>query len=169
MEYRAATWRTRRLAAEPCPLWSIGPFAINVLPLKAQVKDRVTRSPTPHHPLKFEITFCVRGVFSPILMNLFMHYAFDSWMVRNYPGVPFERFADDVVAHCVTKRQAEQVLAAIAERMGEVGLRLHPDKTRIVYCKDGKRRGEYEHTSFTFLGFTFRGRKARNKNGEYFN
>src|SRR5664280_598901 len=62
MEYRAATWRTRRLAAEPCPLWSIGPFAINVLPLKAQVKDRVTRSPTPHHPLKFEITFCVRGV-----------------------------------------------------------------------------------------------------------
>src|SRR5665213_1319326 len=64
MEYRAATWRTRRLAAEPCPLWSIGPFAINVLPLKAQVKDRVTRSPTPHHPLKFEITFCVRGVYA---------------------------------------------------------------------------------------------------------
>src|ERR1035437_8682492 len=69
MEYRAATWRTRRLAAEPCPLWSIGPFAINVLPLKAQVKDRVTRSPTPHHPLKFEITFCVRGVFGTPLGN----------------------------------------------------------------------------------------------------
>src|ERR1035438_8976049 len=66
MEYRAAIWRTRRLAAEPCPLWSIGPFAINVLPLKAQVKDRVTRSPTPHHPLKFEITFCVRGVISKL-------------------------------------------------------------------------------------------------------
>src|ERR1035441_5315391 len=64
-EYRAATWRTRRLAAEPCPLWSIAPFAINVLPLKAQVKDRETRSPTPHHTLKFEITFCVRGVLTP--------------------------------------------------------------------------------------------------------
>src|ERR1035437_4190098 len=98
-----------------------------------------------------------------------MHYAFDSWMARNYPGRPWERYADDAVVHCVSRRQAEQVLAAIAERMGEVGLRLHPDKTRIVYCKDGKRRGEYEHTSFTFLGFTFRGRKARNKNGEYFN
>jgi RNA-directed DNA polymerase len=106
---------------------------------------------------------------SPILANLFMHYAFDSWMARNYPGCPWERYADDAVVHCVSRRQAEQVLAAIAERMGEVGLRLHPDKTRIVYCKDGKRRGEYEHTSFTFLGFTFRGRKARNKNGEYFN
>jgi RNA-directed DNA polymerase len=105
---------------------------------------------------------------SPILANLFMHFAFDSWMVRNYPGCPWERYADDAVVHCVSKRQAEQVLAAIAERMGEVGLRLHPDKTRIVYCKDGKRRGDYEHTSFTFLGFTFRGRKARNKNGEYF-
>jgi|ERR1035438_9100035 hypothetical protein len=74
MEYRAATWRTRRLAAEPCPLWSIGPFAINVLPLKAQVKDRVTRSPTPHHPLKFEITFCVRGVASPLIANVYLHY-----------------------------------------------------------------------------------------------
>jgi len=70
--------------------------------------------------------------------------------------------------HCVSKRQAETVLAAIAERMSEVGLRLHPDKTRIVYCKDGKRRGKFGHTSFTFLGFTFRGRKALGRNGEYF-
>jgi hypothetical protein len=76
MEYRAATWRTRRLAAEPCPLWSIGPFAINVLPLKAQVKDRVTRSPTPHHPLKFEITFCVRGVITPPCGTPFFPVAF---------------------------------------------------------------------------------------------
>jgi len=105
---------------------------------------------------------------SPILANLFMHFAFDSWMVRNFPGCPWERYADDGVVHCVSKRQAEQVLAAIAKRMQEVGLRLHPDKTRIVYCKDGKRRGEYEHTSFTFLGFTFRARKAQDKNGEYF-
>jgi len=70
--------------------------------------------------------------------------------------------------HCVTRYQAEKVRAAIAERMQEVGLRLHPEKTRIVYCKDGKRRGSHEHTSFTFLGFTFRARKARGKNGTYF-
>lgn len=106
---------------------------------------------------------------SPTLANLFMHYAFDRWMARNYPGCPFERYADDAVVHCVSQRQAEEVLAGIAERMEEVGLRLHPDKTRVVYCKDGKRRGDHEHTSFTFLGFTFRARRARNsKNGTYF-
>jgi RNA-directed DNA polymerase len=105
---------------------------------------------------------------SPILANLFMHYAFDRWMVRNYPGCPFERYADDAVVHCVSRRQAEEVLAGIAARMEEVGLRLHPDKTRIVYCKDGKRGGDHEHTSFTFLGFTFRARKAPNRGGGYF-
>jgi len=105
---------------------------------------------------------------SPILANLFMHYAFDRWMARNYPSVPFERYADDVVVHCVSKEQAEAVLAAIAERMEEVGLELHPDKTRVVYCKDDKRRGSHEHTSFTFLGFTFQPRKAKRPNGESF-
>jgi RNA-directed DNA polymerase len=105
---------------------------------------------------------------SPVLANLFMHVAFDAWMVRNFPGCPFERYADDAVVHCVSKRQAEAVLAAIAARISEVGLALHPDKTRIVYCKDGKRRGEHEHTSFTFLGFTFRARKARNRGGGYY-
>ncbi len=105
---------------------------------------------------------------SPILANLFMHFAFDTWMARRFPGCPFERFADDAVVHCRTRRQAEEVLAAIAERMEQVGLRLHPDKTRIVYCKDGRRRGDYEHASFTFLGFTFRARKAIDKKGEMF-
>jgi RNA-directed DNA polymerase len=105
---------------------------------------------------------------SPILANLFMHFAFDSWMVRKYPECPWERYADDAVVHCVSKEQAEHVLAAIAERMGEVGLRLHPDKTRIVYCKDGTRREDHEFTSFTFLGFTFQARKARSKDGRYF-
>jgi RNA-directed DNA polymerase len=105
---------------------------------------------------------------SPILANLFMHFAFDNWMARRYPDCPWERYADDAVVHCVSKEQAEHVLAAIAERMEEVGLRLHPDKTRIVYCRDGRRRGEHEHTSFTFLGFTFRGRMALGRNGEYF-
>jgi RNA-directed DNA polymerase len=89
---------------------------------------------------------------SPILANLFMHFAFDSWMARNYPDCPWERYADDAVVHCVGKKQAEQVLAALVGRMEEVGLRLHPDKTRIVYCRDERRRGEHEHTSFTFLG-----------------
>jgi len=98
-----------------------------------------------------------------------MHFTFDRWMARNFPGCPFERYADDGVVHCVSKQQAEHVLAGIAQRMEEVGLRLHPDKTRIVYCKDAKRRGDSQHTSFTFLGFTFRARKAKGARGEYFN
>ena len=106
---------------------------------------------------------------SPILANLFMHFAFDRWLVRNFPGVPFERYADDAVIHCVSKEQAVKVLTALTERMGEVGLKLHPDKTRIVYCKDGKRRSSHEHTSFNFLGYRFRARKARSKDGRYFN
>ena len=105
---------------------------------------------------------------SPVLANLFMHYAFDTWLARNYPGVQFERYADDAVVHCATERQAREVLAAIGKRMEQVGLRLHPAKTRIVYCKDGGRRGSHEHTSFTFLGFTFRARAARGKNGKKF-
>jgi RNA-directed DNA polymerase len=95
---------------------------------------------------------------SPVLANLFLHYAFDAWMAREYPGVPFERYADDAIVHCVTQRQAREVLAAIADRMAEVGLQLHPARTRIVYCQDDDRRGEYENTSFTFLGYTFRPR-----------
>jgi RNA-directed DNA polymerase len=106
---------------------------------------------------------------SPILANLFMHFAFDTWMARKFPACPFERYADDAVVHCVSKRQAEYVLAGIAERMKEVGLRLHPDKTRIVFCKDGRRRGDHEHTSFTFLGFTFRPRRAQGgRDGGFF-
>jgi RNA-directed DNA polymerase len=105
---------------------------------------------------------------SPVLANLFMHYAFDMWMDREFPGCPFERYADDAVVHCATERQAREVLAALGGRMAEVGLQLHPDKTKIVYCRDSDRRGSYEHTSFTFLGFEFRGRRARGKNGKIF-
>jgi RNA-directed DNA polymerase len=105
---------------------------------------------------------------SPVLVNLFMHYAFDQWMARNFPGCPFERYADDAVVHCVSRRQAEHVLAAIAARMSEVGLTLHPDKTKVVYCKDSNRRGEHAHTSFTFLGYAFRAREARRKDGVRF-
>ncbi len=105
---------------------------------------------------------------SPVLANLFMHYAFDLWLAREFPGCPFERYADDGVVHCRTKAQAEAVLAALHERLEQVGVRLHPEKTRIVYCKDGKRRGSHEHTEFTFLGFTFRARAVRARNGNVF-
>jgi RNA-directed DNA polymerase len=103
-----------------------------------------------------------------VLANLFLHYAFDVWMAREFPSIRFERYVDDAVVHCVSERQARQVLAALQDRMAEVGLQLHPDKTRIVYCQDGKRRHAFEHTSFTFLGYTFRPRGARAKNGSMF-
>jgi RNA-directed DNA polymerase len=98
---------------------------------------------------------------SPVLANLFMHYAFDKWLEREFPLVDFERYADDAVIHCATEQQARKVLAALEERMAEVGLQLHPDKTRIVYCKDrNRRRKDCAETSFTFLGYTFRARKS---------
>ena len=106
---------------------------------------------------------------SPLLANLFLHYGFDLWMTREFPSVPFERFADDAVLHCVSEQQAQHVRACLARRLVEVGLELHPDKTRIVYCKDSKRRGTYERVSFTFCGYTFRPRKAYSKRrGEAF-
>jgi RNA-directed DNA polymerase len=105
---------------------------------------------------------------SPVLANLFMHYAFDMFLVREFPRVEFERYCDDAVVHCVTQRQAMQVWAALAERMEQVGLRLHPDKTKLVYCKDTRRRGSWEHTSFKFLGYMFGPRKARYPDGKAF-
>lgn len=105
---------------------------------------------------------------SPVLANLFLHYAFDAWMAREFPRVAFERYVDDAVVHCVSETQAHRVVKAIAQRMEQVGLRLHPGKTKVVYCKDGKRRDSHEYTAFTFLGFTFRQRRARNKQGQKF-
>ena len=102
---------------------------------------------------------------SPVLANLVLHYAFDAFLAREFPTVPFERYADDAVIHCATERQARQVWAALDARLTSLGLQLHPDKTRIVYCKDKRRRGEYEHVSFTFLGYTFRPRKAKGRDG----
>ena len=94
-----------------------------------------------------------------------MHYAFDKWMDREFPGCPFERYADNAVVHCDTEAQARHLRAAIAARLGSVGLELHPVKTKIVYCKDTTRRDEAEHTSFDFLGYTFRGRVVRGPRG----
>jgi RNA-directed DNA polymerase len=105
---------------------------------------------------------------SPLLANLFMHYAFDAWMAREFPGVRFERYVDDAVVHCRSEKQARFVRDAIAARLKQLGLELHPDKTRIVYCKDADRTGSYERTKFTFLGYEFRPRLAKNKYGKNF-
>lgn len=105
---------------------------------------------------------------SPVLANLYLHYAFDVWMRRVFPSVPFERYADDAIVHCTSLAQAEQVGDAIAIRLAECSLELHPVKTRIVYCKQGGRHGSHEHESFDFLGYTFRPRKARNRTGQFF-
>jgi RNA-directed DNA polymerase len=105
---------------------------------------------------------------SPVLANLFLHYAFDAWMARKFPTIAFERYVDDAVVHCVSERQARAVVRAIKERFEEVGLRLHPTKTQVVYCKDANRTEHYPVTAFTFLGFTFRARGARRKDGKVF-
>src|SRR5690242_19130282 len=102
---------------------------------------------------------------SPLLANSFMHYAFDMWMAREHTDCPFERYADDVVAHCTTEARAHELRAAIADRLRALGLELHPVKTKVVYCKDANRPGQSEHTGFDFLGYTFRGRLARGRNG----
>jgi len=108
------------------------------------------------------------GVISPVLANLFLHYAFDKWMVLNHPDKPFARYADDAVAHCSSREDAENLLHSLEVRFSECGLELHPDKTRIVYCKDDIRRGKHPEIKFDFLGYTFRPRGAKNKQGKLF-
>jgi RNA-directed DNA polymerase len=105
---------------------------------------------------------------SPVLANIYLHYALDLWLSREFPAVPFERYADDAILHCNTQHQARVVLDAITQRLAQVGLELNLDKTRIVYCKDSNRRGSHEHERFTFLGYTFRPRRARNRSGRIF-
>jgi RNA-directed DNA polymerase len=105
---------------------------------------------------------------SPVIANLFLHHAFDMWMGREFPDCPFERYADDAVIHCESEDRARQVLAALGQRMGEAGLRLHPAKTQIVYCKDSNRRGPWDGpVSFDFLGHAFRPRDTMGKNGRF--
>jgi len=108
------------------------------------------------------------GVVSPLLANLFLHYAFDRWMQRTFPSLRFERYADDAIVHCRSEQQARVVVAAIRGRFVQCGLQLHPTKTRIVYCKDDDRPGQYEHVQFDFLGYTFQPRRAKNRWGKYF-
>lgn len=108
------------------------------------------------------------GVISPVLANLFLHYVFDKWMERNQSQNPFCRYADDGIAHCRTKSEAEELLKTLDMRFKECGLELHPEKTKIVYCKDDDRRDDYPGTSFDFLSYTFQPRRAKNRWGNYF-
>lgn len=108
------------------------------------------------------------GSVSPIISNIFMHHAFDMWMRQNYPTIPFERYVDDAIVHCKTKRQADFMRVKIEERLAEYKLKLHPEKTRIVYCKNSNRKNTFPIQSFDFLGYTFRPRGAKSKIGEYF-
>lgn len=105
------------------------------------------------------------GVISPILANLFMHYAFDVWLTRNYKDAPFERYADDAIIHCKNESIAQEILSALNARLSECKLELHPQKTKIVYCKDKDRKLEYPNTEFDFLGYTFRRVFIKDKTG----
>ncbi len=108
------------------------------------------------------------GVISPLIANLFLHYAFDEWMKKNYPQNPFERYADDIMVHCKTLEEAKTLKTAIEERLKNCNLELRPDKTKIVYCKDDDRDGDFPQKKFDFLGYTFRPRLAKSKAGKYF-
>jgi RNA-directed DNA polymerase len=108
------------------------------------------------------------GVISPLLANLFLHYGLDRWLQANYPKVVFERFADDAIVHCRTEGEALAMRKAIAERLQNCGLELHPEKTKIVYCKDDDRRRTYLNEKFDFLGYTFRPRRSKNRKGKHF-
>jgi RNA-directed DNA polymerase len=103
------------------------------------------------------------GVISPVLSNLFLHYAFDLWMARTYPELPWCRYADDGLVHCRTEQEAQAVKAALDARFAECHLEMHPTKTKIVYCKDGSRKGKYPNMEFDFLGYTFRPRSVKNR------
>jgi RNA-directed DNA polymerase len=108
------------------------------------------------------------GVASPLLANIFLHLAFDEWMRSKHPEAPFERYADDIVVHCKREEQAQQLLKAIEKRLAQCRLELHPEKTKIVYCKDDDRRETYANEKFDFLGYTFRARRSKNRWGKYF-
>ncbi len=105
------------------------------------------------------------GVISPLISNLFMHYAFDKWMEIHFPKVLFVRYADDLVIHCISEKKANIILSAVRKRLSECFLDLHPTKTKIIYCKDNQRNGTYKVTAFDFLGYTFRPRMVKTKYG----
>lgn len=105
------------------------------------------------------------GVISPLLANLFLHYALDKWLEKNYSGIKFVRYADDVIIHCRSKQEADEMLKAVSERLQKVGLRLNEEKTQIVYCSDYRRKLIHSKVEFGFLGFSYRPRKTKSKVG----
>lgn len=108
------------------------------------------------------------AVISPLLANVFLHEVFDGWMTRQYPGIPFERYADDIICHCGSEAQARALREALEQRLIQWHLELHPHKTKIVYCKDANRRGSYPEHRVDFLGYTFRPRSSKNRRGQVF-
>ncbi len=108
------------------------------------------------------------AVISAVLANLFLHYAFDRWMQNQHPDIPFERYADDVICHCTSESQARSLKHALEARLAACKLELHPQKTKIAYCKDATRRGHYPQQAFNFLGYTFRPRRAMSRHGKLF-
>lgn len=131
--------------------WLKTPFIMS----NGEVKERIKGTPQG-------------GVISPVLANLFLHYVFDDFMSKEFPSIPFERYADDGVTHCVSLKQAKYLIRKLQERFEKFGLELNLTKTKIVYCKDDDRKGEYENISFDFLGYTFKPRGAKNKYGKIF-
>ena len=156
---RLVSWNARQL----CDFWlkrfwsakipSLFATAFRFLPGRPDKEDRSLRM--------VKITFCVRGVVSPILSNTFLHYAFDLWMARTHPDLPWCRYADDGLVHCRSEQEAQALKAELHVRLSECHLELHPTKTKIVYCRDGKRKGRYPNVKFDFLGYCFRPRLVR--------
>ena len=128
--------------------------------------ERWLKTPTqlPDGSLKSKTRGVMQGgVISPVLSNLFLHYVFDSWMKRKYPDIEWCRYADYGLVHCKTQYRAQQLLVALAARFKECGLSLHPDKTKIVYCREKYRKGIYPITQFDFLGYTFSQKAGKEK------
>src|ERR1700730_16107937 len=154
----------RRSAAELFPLWSNASCAINILPLKTKIKQRVPRLPSRNCSFKLEITFCVRGVASPLLANVYLHYVFDRWAQawrrkQARDDMIIVRFADDIVVGFQRKSEAVRFWAELVERMRKFSLELHPEKTRLLEfgpfaAENQKKRGEGKPETFNFLGFT---------------
>src|SRR3989304_1369139 len=136
-----------------------------MLPFMSRSAVRPFPPPVAQEGFELEVAHCVGGVISPLLANLFLHYALDAWMRRSFPSVLFERYADDAVVHCKSREQAAEGQEAIRDRVSQCGLELHPTKTRIVYCKDDDRRGKHEHVAFDFLGYTFQPRRGEKCHG----
>lgn len=130
---------------------------------------RWLRAPIEHHDGKQELPkrgTPQGGVISPLLANLFLHYVFDTWVERSWSGIQFERYADDIVCHCRTEYEAEQLKERLEKRFGECGLTLHPEKTKIVYCKSRYHRGDYKNITFDFLGYRFRPKWIKTRKGQ---